>query len=180
MMKNKALRLWSILLPLILVGVSVTLAFIVRSSHTLNNVFTVGEIEIALTETTGNQYTLIPGVDIKKDPTITVKAGSEKCFLFAKAQKTSDFDKYIDFTIADGWMKLSSENDVYYREVKSSESDQHIPILSENEVTVKETLTEEELDAITQKPQLTFYAYAIQREGMETEEYAWSIIEKEE
>ena len=179
-MKSKALKLWSILLTLILVGVGVTFALIARSSHTLNNVFAVGEIEITLTETTGNQYTLTPGVDIAKDPTVTVKAHSEKCLVFVKAQKSNDFDKYVTFAVADGWIKLPSENDVFYREVASSASDQSIPILSGNQVTVKETVTEEELNAITQKPKLTFYAYAIQSEGMQNAEYAWNIIKEKE
>ena len=64
------------------------------SSDTVTNTFTVGKVEIKLDETdvtnpTGprvkaNSYKLMPGTTYTKDPTVTVKAGSEESYVRMK------------------------------------------------------------------------------------------------
>ena len=52
------------------------------------------------------------------------------------------------------------------------------PIIKNNEVTVKNTVTKGMVDAIKAgavAPKLTFTAYAVQREGIDTAEAAWTV-----
>jgi len=59
-----------------------TIAFLTDKTETLTNTFTVGDISITLTETT-TDYKIVPGGESAKDPVITVKSGSEKCYVYA-------------------------------------------------------------------------------------------------
>ena len=68
-----------------------TVAWLVAKSDPVVNTFTYGDININLEETTGSSYKIIPGVDIAKDPKVTVKANSEACWLFVKVEETGTF-----------------------------------------------------------------------------------------
>lgn len=173
---------WLIILIMLILtaSVGVTLAWIVASSRPVVNTFTVGNIELVLTENTGKSYKMIPAVNIKKDPTVTVKAGSDSCWLFVKAEKSTEFDSYMTYEMADGWLPVEGEDNVYFRQVEGSFEDQIFAVLKENRITVKETITEEELDAVQANPTLTFSAYAIQAEGIYTVQTAWQNLTKEE
>ncbi len=46
------------------------------------NTFTVGDVDVSITETTSD-YKILPGATIAKDPTITITDDSEDCYLFA-------------------------------------------------------------------------------------------------
>ena len=77
--------------------VGTTLAFLVDKTDPIVNTFTVGNVDIELTETdgngnnvTGNEYKLIPGHTYTKDPTVTVKKGSEACWLFVKVDPANN------------------------------------------------------------------------------------------
>ena len=71
-MKNRKTRsamrrmLFTLALVLVVAVASVggTLAWLKASTDPVTNTFTVGDINIDLTETTGNNYKIIPGVDI--------------------------------------------------------------------------------------------------------------------
>ena len=94
-MKTKSKALLLTLCAVLLVAASVlgTLLFI-YSSYTVIYTFTVGKVEIKLDETdvtnpTGprvkaNSYKLMPGTTYTKDPTVTVKAGSEESYVRMK------------------------------------------------------------------------------------------------
>ena len=87
-MKTKSKALLLTLCAVLLVAASVlgTMAYL-TSTDTVTNTFTVGKVEIKLDETdvtnpTGprvqaNSYKLMPGTTYTKDPTVTVKAGSQ-------------------------------------------------------------------------------------------------------
>ena len=81
-----------------------TVALLTAVSGPVENVFTIGNIDLELAETTGNSYKMIPGHSIKKDPTVTVKTGSEDCWLFIKIDKTEGFDNYFSYQLEDGWI----------------------------------------------------------------------------
>ncbi len=60
-----------VLLALVLmIGCAVggTVAWLTAKTDSVVNTFTYGDINIELTETTGKDYKIIPGVDIAKDP----------------------------------------------------------------------------------------------------------------
>lgn len=91
--KSKALLLTLCAVLLIAASVLGTMAYL-TSTDTVTNTFTVGKVEIKLDETdvtnpTGsrvqaNSYKLMPGTTYTKDPTVTVKAGSEESYVRMK------------------------------------------------------------------------------------------------
>lgn len=156
-----------------------TLAWLTAKTDSVVNTFTVGDINIELKETTGETYKMVPGIELKKDPTITVKAGSEACWLFVKVEKSGNFDTFMDYAMADGWKALTGVTGVYYREVgdKSAEgaTDESFAVISGNKVTVKTEVTKEMLTAEDfANPTFTFTAYAVQKAGFDTAEKAWT------
>ena len=179
-------------------SVGATLAWLTHTSETVTNTFTYGDINITLTETESadadinpeddansleNTYKMIPGSAITKDPTVTVKAGSEKCWLFIKVETDNNPGNYLDYTIDD---RIWEELDAMYPGVycyKGTELDQLLTedktynILTDNKVTVKSTVTKEQMTAIGENyPTLTFTAYAIQKAHFDTAEDAWDEI----
>lgn len=102
-------RLFVLMLALVLVlgcAVGGTVAWLVAKTDPVVNTFTYGDINITLTETTGENYKIIPGVDIGKDPKVTVKADSEACWLFVKVEEEGTFvANKVTYSVADGWTK---------------------------------------------------------------------------
>lgn len=99
-MKTKSKALLLTLCAVLLVAASVlgTMAYL-TSTDTVTNTFTVGKVEIKLDEAkvnadgipvegadrvTANSYKLMPGTTYTKDPTVTVKAGSEASYVRMK------------------------------------------------------------------------------------------------
>ena len=154
-----------------------TVAWLVAESGPVTNTFTYGDINIALTETTGEDYKIIPGVDIAKDPKVTVEANSEACWLFVKVDEVGTFvaDK-VTYSVADGWTALTGRPGVYYREVGAVTADTDFYVLKDNVVKVSDTLTKEDIKDIPTGPTLTFTAYAVQKDGIADAATAWSKI----
>lgn len=175
----------------LIVGVAVgaTFAWLTAKSDTVVNTFTYGDINITLEENTGSDYKIIPGVDIEKDPLVTVLAKSEACWLFVKVEEENwpaftygeGSARKVDYDIAEGWTKgggTSIPANVYYREVDASNADQEFPVLKGNKITVSDTLTKIDIKGIstTTPPKLSITAYAIQKDGMDTAAEAWAAI----
>lgn len=162
-----------------------TLAYLTSKTEAVVNTFTVGNIDITLTETT-TDYKMVPGSTIAKDPKVTVKAGSEDCWLFVKVEESTNLDDFITYTIASGWTKGDGTNipaNVYYREVTAATADTEFVVLTNNQVTVKDTVTKTMMDEITKgtagNPTLTFTAYAVQKAGFEDNVTgAWTEVNK--
>ena len=170
-------HIWLIITAVLLaaVGVGVTVALLVASSKPVVNTFTIGGVNITLTETT-TEYKLTPGATVAKDPTVTVLANSEKSWLFVKVEKEQDFDAYCTYELQNGWTALEGHSGIYYQLVEKSSENQAFPVLKNNCVLVKDTLTEEQLNAITANPTLTVTAYAIQDDGLGTATAAWQAL----
>jgi predicted ribosomally synthesized peptide with SipW-like signal peptide len=192
-MKNHANRRRSVssrtfiaMLALVLVigcAVGGTVAWLTAKTDAVVNTFTYGDINITLGETTGSDYKIIPGVDIAKDPKVTVKKDSEACWLFVKVEEEnwptfteSDGTRKVKYGIADGWTALTGETGVYYREVGAVTADTSFDVLAGNVVTVSEELTKAEVNSITaeNQPKLTFTAYAVQKDGIADADTAWT------
>lgn len=165
-----------------------TVAWLVAKSDPVVNTFTYGDINIALTETTGADYTIIPGVDIEKDPKVTVEADSEACWLFVKVEEDGTFVAgKVTYSVADGWTQgdgTKIPENVYYREVSAAEAKNgasYYVLAGDTDhpngvVKVSDTLTKEDIEDITTKPTLTFTAYAVQKDGIADAATAWSKI----
>ena len=175
-MKKKTLALVLALTLLVAGVVGGTLAWLTDQTAEGKNTFTVGDINIGLTETT-TDYKMVPGNTIAKDPTVTVKANSEACWLFVKVTESANLDDFITYAIATGWTEL--EAGVYYREVPASAADQTFSVLAGDAVTVKSDVTRAMLEtAKTDAPTLTFKAYAIQKDHFATADAAWAEVSK--
>lgn len=87
-LKNKTLVLIICILVLLNFSMFSTLAWMTDTSQVVNT-FTVGKVEIDLNETDvdedgdtkKNEYKLIPGSELDKDPTLTVIKGSEESYI---------------------------------------------------------------------------------------------------
>lgn len=124
MKKTKVLLTLACAVLLVAASVMGTLAYL-TSTDTVNNTFTIGKVKIELDEakvgTDGkalkgddanrvkeNTYKLMPGHEYDKDPTVTVKAGSEESYvkMVVTVDKAEALDKIFaehvtDFTLQD-------------------------------------------------------------------------------
>lgn len=203
-MKKKILVACLCVALAVLTVAGTTLAYLTSKTNEVKNTFTVGKVNIELWEhqyvpetntlndtkldgsagKTGNDYKIIPGVDLPKDPTVVVKAGSEDCWLFVKVDAQNwPANQKISYTFnTAGWTKLTGVegvDNVYYREMADITADQTIELLTGNKVTVSEDLTMDEINAFTEAqktPTLAFTAYAIQKAGFTTAAAAWAEV----
>ena len=172
-------NIWLFLLVIVLAvgfGVGATYALLLSRSQTVVNEFSAGGITLILTETTGTNYKIIPGVTHRKDPVITVKADSQACWLFFELDNSAEFESYMEYTIADGWTALGGYGGVYWKQVPTAKEDTYHPVLKDDQVTVKATVTEEMLSALDASLELIISPYAIQTEGIDTPVLAWETI----
>lgn len=176
-MKKKTAAILSVIACL-LVAAGATIAWLTDTTAPVKNTFTVGNIDIDLAESNGLDLKMVPGKELTKDPAVTVEKDSEACWLFVKAEKSDNFDTFMTYAIADGWTALTGQNGVYYREVSASNADQDFTVIKDNKVTVKDTVTKDQLDALTTDtyPTLTFTAYAVQKEKITTAADAWAKL----
>ena len=179
-LNQKLLTVIALVSCIILAGVGMTLAYLAATAGPVEAYLTIGNIKIQLTETTGSSYQLIPGKVTAKDPKVTVLSGSEACWLFVKITKTAGFNDYLTYAMADGWTHLGGYGDVYYRQVAAVEQNLDFAILKDNAIVVKDTLTEEKMSAITEKPTISFTAYAVQSHTVDDVVDAWFLILDEE
>lgn len=196
-MKKKAMAL-VLALGLVTVGiVSGTMAWLTASSTEVQNTFTDSDINITLEETT-QDYKMIPGWTIAKDPKVTVAKGSEDCYVFVKIDKSTNYDTYLnDYAVDEAWTQLKTDGDspeavqgVFYQKVTSVTEAWSDYVLAGKDgftngyVTVKEEVTKAQMNALTTDsssyPTLTFTAYASQLKKNNTEEFtpyvAWTNV----
>lgn len=202
-MKKKATIAVTALLLVLCFAIGGTLAWLKAETKPVVNTFTYGDINIDLSESEDLDLKMIPGNDIEKDPTVTVKAGSEACWLFVEVEESDNFDNFMTYAIAEGWTlydtgttgsnidTVTNKDYVIYREVTALDKDQEFNVLKDNTVTVKNTVTKQMLNALDKNedgsdktesektyPTLTFTAYAVQKDGFNTAALAWAEINK--
>ena len=196
-------KMFVMMLALVLVfgcAVGGTIAWLTAETAPVVNTFTYGDINIELFEhnyiassnTLGStevdkvdDYTIIPGVNLPKDPTVRVKAKSEACWLFVRVEQTGTFVKdkvtYSVKTGTDGWTQLTDKDGktvegVYYREVGAVAQNTEFKILTNDQVTVSDTLTKNDIKDITGNQVLKFTAYAVQKDGIKDAATAWNEV----
>lgn len=179
--RSVGMKTFVAMLALVLVigcAVGGTVAWLVSSTNAVVNTFTYGDINITLGETTGSDYKIIPGVDIPKDPKVTVKKDSEACWLFVKVEEEGTFvANKVTYSIADGWTKGGGTNipaNVYYRAVDAVTNDTDFAVLKDNKIYVSEELSKSDIQSISAQPKLTFTAYAVQKDGIADADTAWT------
>ncbi|MDO5400342.1 MAG: SipW-dependent-type signal peptide-containing protein [Eubacteriales bacterium] len=183
-------RTLALLLAFVLViGATVagTLAYLTDTSKEVKNTFTIGKVGIDLHETEvgsdtisyGNTYALIPGTTYEKDPVVSVDEGSEDCYLFVKFIGPDPKPEWLDYTTTldstNGWTPVAGETNVWYREVNKTDTTRSWKLLVDDEVTVTDQLTQDNMPAANATPTLTFTAYACQRANLSVTE-AWAQV----
>lgn len=192
---KKALVLVSALTMALTATVSGTVAWLISSTEKVTNTFTYGDINITLEETDTsiadkegegdddnnpltNTYEMVPGTSITKDPTITVEADSEECWLFVQLTESANFADFMTYEMAAGWTEL--EDGVWYRQTAYSDADQPFGVLLNNEVKVKDGITKADLNALDADksyPTLEVTAYAVQLASIDSAAEAWTLAQ---
>lgn len=163
--------------------IGATLAWLTSKADPVVNTFTTSDIEVTLKETTGGtnrEFQMIPGWTIDKDPKVTVKEGSEDCWLFVEITEENDLRKYISYCTAEGWTrgegfgdgKNGVPTDCIFRQVKKDDTTKTFSIIGymngdafvADKVLVENTVTKTDMNALNKStyPKLTFTAYASQ------------------
>lgn len=186
----------SMMLVVAMASVGVTVAWLTDKTDEIVNTFTAGNITISLDEhvydlennalTTelvsgdnrGNaNYKIVPGVDLPKDPYITIGANSEECWLFVKVVPANWPTTGVTWEIADGWEALSGVDNVYYQKVdETGEQPVTRQVIKDDIVYVDDEMTKEQLNAITTNPTLTVTAYACQTAELDDVADAWAKL----
>lgn len=154
----------------------------------MHNVFDVSHIGITLHETltddgddnpNTNAYTMTPGAAITKDPVVTITQGSEDAWVFVKLDKSSNFDTFMTYDMADGWTALDGVPGVYWRTAAKADNPQDFAVLANHTVTVRPEVTAYMLNTITSdtRPTLTVTAYAVQQAQIATPLEAWALAQ---
>lgn len=214
-MKKATKALLVILCVVLLVAGSVmaTLAYLTDSDEVKNTV-TVGKVDITVDESEvtpdgepvdgadrvdGNEYHLIPGQSYVKDPTMTVKKGSEEsyvrmlvsvnCLSELKAIFGEDFlpENYVGGWDRNIWIPHSITEDTenntavyefrYYTTVDAFEATDNIvlePLFTS--FTVPGEVTGEELATISDL-EIIASGHAIQTLGFDSEDAAWAAFD---
>ena len=157
---------------LICFGIGGTIAWLMDDTETITNTFTTSGLSIQLTETVPTNQTakMVPGEVIPKDPSVTVFAKSENCYVFVEIDASENFYDFMSFAVAQGWTPIAEDSNIYYRTVTYSDSNQNFPILDGNQVIVSTDVTKENMADLTTDdlPTLSFTAYAIQSANLGT------------
>jgi len=160
---------------------------LLQHAEQITNTFTAGQISITLTETDADQdgdsnnnaYTLTIGATITKDPTVTVAAGSEPHWLMVQLIESDNFADYLTYTVDPLWTAVPGYPGVYYTVIEDSpETDLSLPVLENNQVAVRDDVTNTMLRNLTPEtyPTLSVKAYAVQLEGIPTVVEAWQTV----
>ena len=194
MKKSKVILTIISLVLVVAMSVAGTLAFLKVNTTPVVNTFSPSNIGLTLDETTtATDYKMIPGVEMKKDPKVTVTADIDT-YVFVKVKESANFDDYMTYAIASGWKLLdgsttidtvTEDEYVLYREVTATEASVQggasFYVLAggtksaNGVVTTKTTVKEADMtSAKTNAPTLTFTAYAVQKDAMADVNAAWT------
>ena len=208
-MNSKRKALTMVLCALLLVSATMfaTIAYL-TSKDEVNNTFKVGNVHITLDEAKvkpdgtpvpnadrvkENEYKLIPGHSYTKDPTVTVMANSEDCYVRALVtinkreaiyNLPSDINIEDCFDINQNWVFKSETEDItndtytyefwYKSKVETSNENVKLPALFTT-IIVPESLTNEQLKTL-EGLKIDVVAHAIQADGFDTAADAWKVF----
>ena len=176
---KKYAKIAALLMAFVLViagTVGVTMALLTDNTEEVVNTFTIGKVDIELSNYTPKTYKIIPGTDIEENTTVDVKKGSEASYLFVKLDGLSDFDGILTANLT-GWTKYA--DDLYYREVGAvaaeATADASYAIFAGGKLLVSSELTSEDLKDLTATT-ITITAYAVQKENVADADAAYEAL----
>ncbi|NCC86533.1 MAG: hypothetical protein EOM05_01525 [Clostridia bacterium] len=132
-----------------------TLAWLTDSKE-ITNTFTVGDINIALDESSfdANNAKLVPGTTIEKNPTVTVKANSEDCFVYVMIDNNLKAnDKTIGtLNVAADWEVVATQGNKtiykYTSTVESATTDNSLPAVFTQVAISGDNIVKADLEAL--------------------------------
>ncbi len=192
--KTKAIALTLCAVLLVVASVMGTMAYL-TSKDTVTNTFTVGNVSITLDEAKvdkygtvvegadrvdANSYDLVPGHTYTKDPTVTVAANSEPCYVFVKVENGLSGFEATNNTIAsqitntNQWTALEGNDGVYYKTVAASAKETSLVVFSS--FTLSETANNVNGWNNLASSNIKVTAYAIQQDGFDDAATAWAAV----
>ena len=219
--RSKALLLLMCVVALVVCSIIGTIAYL-TDTDAVTNTFSIGQVHLSLDEAKvdkmgkpdGNErwqptkedlaqeYHLLPGHSYTKDPTATVKGGSEDAYvrlmatITYKAEADAVFASYKKGDLFEPWLNIDGENWKFHGEPKTvkgdgkisrtyefrykqivtkSEDDTVLPALF-NTVRVPDGVTNDEI-ALLDGMSIVVEAHAIQASGFGTADKAWTAFE---
>ena len=209
-MKKSTKAVLTALCAVLLVAGSIfgTLAYLTDKTENVTNTFTVGKVNISLDEavvneygkpldknssvvnvasaerTDANTYKLIPGHNYTKDPTVTVEAGSEECYVYVRI--TNGLGDDVTLNMSEDWDELTGVDNVYvYTSTVNARSSKKVlpPVFTDftlgDDVDVTDSSlypTDSDGYVLTDsaKRVITVKAYAVQKDGFNSAAEAWT------
>lgn len=185
---RKSLILAACAIMLVCVTIAGTLAYL-TANDSVTNTFTVGNVSITLDEAKVNEdgeavapeqrvdantYKLLPGKTYTKDPTIHVQADSEDCYVFVKVENglsaIEGGTTIAQQMLTNGWIVIDEGNGIYGRTNPVSE-DTNVVVF--NNFTISGNTNASTL-AEYANAKIKVTAYAIQAEGFDSAQAAWT------
>lgn len=196
-MKKKLLALAMVICMLAIAVIGTTYAYFTDQTDTKTNTFTVGKVDIDLTEPEFDKLTdadkkITPEKTITKDPTITLKSGSEEAYILAKVEFSAGWHDVMDAeTDAALLTKMTGYDASAWTVVEDTDTADGVIVIGlTNSVTAAEadtdtvlftaipvpgTATSTELEALGTNPTIKITAYAVQKtETINSVATAWS------
>lgn len=141
-----------------------TMAYLYQNTDDVINNFNANNVLVELTESTGNQYDIIPGTEQSKDPKVAVNATLDS---YVYVEVTDTTEGLVKYNIAEGWTSLDGFPGVYYREVRAADAEKEFYVLKDNKVKYDAALENSDMmtnGVLKQGIALTFKASAIQKD----------------
>ena len=189
-MKKKSLALIMAIVMVFGVTVGTTLAYLLDTTDTIANTFTVGAVDITLEETfnakSDNSASendvwvaqVVPGTEYVKDPVVTVEDTTNvDCYLFVKFEEVGSPADYFtyDSTLDDGeWTLVDGETNVWYREVGKDDATKSWHLLANDKIAVKTDVEEADMKEAA-AAELVYTAFAVQKDNL-TVDKAWAEV----
>lgn len=201
-MKKRTKALLLVLCAIMLVTASImgTVAYLTSTTETVSNTFSVGQVNITLSETKvdvygaaltgddagttsqGQAYKMLPGHEYVKDPTITVTTGSEPCWLFVKVENGISAYEATTNTIvsqltANGWTLVNGQTNVYWHTVVDArEAAQTVKVFEKFVIADNAEDVSGWSSVTSENTKVSVTAYAIQSDGFTDAATAWAAL----
>lgn len=165
-------------------SIGCTIAWLFTETPELVNTFTPSDVEISLTENCSDTFQMIPGEVYTKDPKVSVNGAKTNMdiYLFVKFEASDNADTFLSYTTtlteANGWKLVEGETNIWYRVVKTTDTEKSWDLLVENKVTINESVTKAQLNALTtgNYPTLNFDAAAVQFDNLDNVRAALALV----
>ena len=190
-MKKKIVSLVLVFALALALGIGGTVAWLTAQTTEVVNTFTVGDINLTLAESVANAFDIVPG-DVKaKDPTVTVAANSENCYVFVKITEANNARADLDGKIVSWavdtsiWTAVPGHEGYWYKEVDKSDSATPLTVFTDSiaadgkngSVSINENITKEMVPTINNnKPTITVVAAAVQKDNVGDVASAWAKL----